>query len=365
VVFLGTSENGVSYPQRVRWTSQSWTDLTSATQIWDNLVDGGAGGLDLVEFAGKGLRILPQGDRIVAYFSDGVAVLEPTGRTVPAFLRSYITKTRGLLGKGSVIDIGGGIHFGIFTDGFWLFTAGGEWQEVGIGEFNGVRSRKWTEYFFDALNQIQADRITMGYDQERKLIYISFPSSTAGTGVPALTWVYELGTDRVWPQIYTISGVGGSGYQYGYAWGWLRNTEGPNTMRMSLTHGSGNGFVWQHIPQLPTRDGTSIAWRYWSSIQDYGDPYSFKTLLGDRLEYQNLATAGTLSSYQIVDGRDTTTTLFSYPSGVDYPAVLSERATLMVPVHATAATMQHQIVGTHPFTIFGLQHEFVKNGDVL
>lgn len=363
VFFLGTSENSVSYPQRIRWTSPAWTSIVN-TSIWNNQVDGGAGGLDFVEFAGKGLRVLPQGQRIVAYFEDGVAILQPTGRTLPRYTRSYITKNRGLIGKGAVIDLGNGVHFGIFTDGMYFFSEGGQWQEAGITGDGGGHYHKWKDHFFALLDHTQANRITLGYDPQRDLIYISFPVLNS-SGVPLYTWTYERANDRMWPTNYTLAGNDGGTAQYAYAWGWLRSTEGVATSRLALAHGSGNGFVWEHVPNLATRDGTTVGWRYRSSAYDYGDPYSLKTLLADRIDFNSHATTGSFSRYSLIDGKDNSN-IFTYASGdVTYPSVVSQRAILHVPVHGTAKSIKHHIEGTHPFTIFGMQHEFVKTGDAL
>lgn len=364
VLFLGTSENGVSYPQRVCWTAGSWTNLASATGVWNNHIDGGAGSMDLVEFQGKGLRILPQGQRVVAYFDDGVAVLQPTGRTTPTFVREYVTKQRGLLGKDSVVDLGAGNHFGIFTDGFWFFTEQGEWREAGVTQMEGSRIRKWTDLFFNQLDRTQANRITMGYDRERQLIYIGFPKSNSGS-VTDQCWVYEIGADRMWPQRYQVGGGLGGASQYPFAWGWLRSTEGPTSVKMALTHGSQNGFVWEHVPDLYTRDAASVGWYYQSSAYDYSDPYALKTLLTDRIDYHSHGVAGTFTSYKLIDGRDASTVLFERLANVTYTSTIGDRNTLMIPVHATGLSVIHQITATHPFTIFGMQHEVVKAGDAL
>jgi hypothetical protein len=295
---------------------------------------------------------------VVCYFEDGVAALYPTGLTLPVFERAYVTKNRGLLAKGSVIPVAEGVHFGIFTDGFWFFTEQGEWQEAGVAEVNGARVRKFTDYFFHLLDKAQTGAIQMGYDPERRLVYISFPISGTG-GFSTNVWVYELGADRMWIQNYSTST--GNDADWVSSWGYLRAVEAPATNRFSLVHGSPFGMVWEHVPDTWQRNGVAPTWDYSTATSDFGDPYSLKTWLTNRVDFHGHAATGNLTT-AMVDGRDGA----SLGSATTAYAASTSRRTLMVPANAgTSTTAKITLSGSHPFTLFGMHHEFVKTGDAL
>jgi len=198
VYFLNTSEAGTRYSQRLRRTAKFTAD-PDPTIV-------GAGFYDFRDFAGEGLRAETLGDVLAVYFSDGVAFLRPTGVPTSPDEPQILSTERGLISTHSVCSIGRNVHFGIFTDGWWMLDQSGRWQEVGLANLNNKAVPKWRQTFYDVLSVADRHRLYVYYDQPANLVYIALP--TADNPEPAQTWIYDPASDRVFIENYAVTCFG-------------------------------------------------------------------------------------------------------------------------------------------------------------
>ena len=198
VYFLNTSENGIRRQQRLRRTAKFTAD-PDPTIV-------GAGFFDFREFQGEGLRIETLGDVLAVYFSDGVAFLRPTGVPTSPDEPQVISTERGLLSTHSVVPIGRNVHFGIFTDGWWLIDQSGRWQELGVVNIDGKIVPKWRQTFYSQIPSDQRHRLYVNYDQPNNLIYIARPTNASPD--PQQVWIYDPTSDRVFIENYPVTCFG-------------------------------------------------------------------------------------------------------------------------------------------------------------
>ncbi len=198
VYFLNTSEANVRRQNRLRRTAK-FTANPDPSIV-------GAGFFDFTEFAGEGLRIETLGDVLAVYFSDGVAFMRPTGVPTSPDEPQIISTERGLLGTHAVVPIGRNVHFGIFTDGWWLLDASGRWQELGIVNLNGKIVPKWRQTFYGDLPADNRHRLYCYYDQPANLIYIARP--TRNSPEPEEVWIYDPTSDRCFIENYDVTCFG-------------------------------------------------------------------------------------------------------------------------------------------------------------
>lgn len=198
VYFLNTEEAGTRYHRRLRRTAKFTCD-PDPTIV-------GAGHYDFSEFQGEGLRIETLGDVLAVYFSDSVAFMRPTGVPTSPDEPQVISPERGLLGTHCVTPIGRNVHFGIFTDGWWLLDQSGRWQELGIVNMNGKIVPKWRQTFYGSIPPTQRHRIYCYYDQPDNLIYITRPTDNQPD--PAEVWIYDPSSDRVFIENYPVTCFG-------------------------------------------------------------------------------------------------------------------------------------------------------------
>lgn len=202
VYFLNTSEGpgavSVRRQQRLRRTAKFTCDPDPAIV--------GAGFFDFREFQGEGLRIETLGDVLAVYFSDGIAFLRPTGVPTSPDEPQVLSTERGLLSTHAVCAIGRNVHFGIFTDGWWLLDQSGRWQEVGVTNLDGKIVPKWRQTFYEAIPANQRHRLYTYYDQPNNLIYIARP--TIDFPDPQEVWIYDPTSDRVFIENYPLTCMG-------------------------------------------------------------------------------------------------------------------------------------------------------------
>jgi hypothetical protein len=348
LVVLNTMESGASpnrsQPQQLRWTVPSWTTVTAAN--WSGR---GSGFARMTQFNGAGVAVRTIGDRMAVYMEDGVALLKKTGEYQAPFTLDYATLRRGLLGTKAVCQVGGGIHFGVFTDGFFLFSANGSWEELGTQVQKGTRVRKWTDYFFTILNRQYQHKMVTFYDEERHLVYISFPSvgSTSNNNL----WVYEMEADRMWPQDWT---------RFPTAWCFGRDDAGG---QMRPIHGDGSGYVYEHEYDSYLRAGVAPSWQLYIASQDLDDPFSEKAVTGHYLEFKDHNVSGTITLGTYPGTAPASSLSNTAYAALAYTGSTAERKRLWIPTHGSALTMEHKFSGTHPFTIYGLSHEYQRVGD--
>lgn len=378
VYFGDTSEDAVRYPQRVRWTIPSWTSVSA-----DNLgalTNVGMGAIDFTEFKGRLVKVLPLNNGVACYFTDGVGMLENTFNTQAPHKKRVVTRLRGLLGDNACIDLGGGLHFGLFTDG-WFFFDGENWKEAGVTDLNGAATHRWLTTFYSLLNADYAHQIALGYDEVRHFIHIAFPANRNATENNTY-WIYDVRGDRVWPQPVTAGTSAGESRQVptafseyrqvlasGLTWATATGTwasAGANPWssgdadlgQLRLCHGTGTGQIWQHEPSIYTRGTIAPEWQLRSST-DFGDPYREKSWLRRAVEYIGVENPAPTLSYSVYADHD--------PSVVKTGAVdlktesgrASSRRVSRLEVHASGASMRMEMAGTHPTILLGWEDEVV------
>jgi hypothetical protein len=198
VYFLNTSEAGTRRQQRLRRTAKFTCDPDPAIV--------GAGFYDFRDFEGEGLRIETLGDVLAVYFSSGVAFLRPTGVPTSPDEPQILSTERGLLSTHGVTAIGRNVHFGIFTDGWWLLDQSGRWQELGVVNIDGKVIPKWRQSFYQEIPPNQRHRLYCYYDQPNNLIYIVRPTNENPD--PREVWIYDPTSDRVFIENYPVTVFG-------------------------------------------------------------------------------------------------------------------------------------------------------------
>lgn len=193
VWFLNTSEAVSRFSQRLRRSAalNGQIDPTVA----------GTGTLDFRDFDGEGMAVRPLGDHLAVYFADGVGlVLRPAEGQPPVNTR-VITKERGLLGTHAVVAIGPAEHFGLFTDGFFILDAAGQFTEVGLLNVqNGQPQHTFRDTFFEQLDDNRVNEIQVAYQQKR-YVRIAWPHIAGSTVV----WTYDVHTGAMWPMDWTAT----------------------------------------------------------------------------------------------------------------------------------------------------------------
>jgi len=375
VYFGGTSENNVACPSRVRWTIPSWTTMSADNMGAIDKV--GMGAIDFTEFKGQLVKVLPLSNDggVACYFEDGVGILENTWQVAAPHRKRVATRLRGLLGDNAIVDLGGGLHFGLFTDG-WFFFDGTNWKEAGTLQQGDMTLHKWITTFFSLLRMSSANRIALGYDQRLRHIHISFPTGRGDD--PDTYWIYDLRGDRVWPQSNTayINGnwaisapncfeeyrqITSGGYTWATLPGsWASLGSNPwgsfdaDLGQLRLCHGTVGGRVWQHEPAIYTRGGQPPQWTM-RTRADYGNPYEQKCLLRRAIEYIG-GEPGAQLTYSVGDDRASGALV----SGtVDLLTTGGGRQVARMEVHQDAAVFDVDMAGVHPTTLLGWEDEVV------
>jgi hypothetical protein len=390
---LNTIENGVKYPARLRYTTIGWTTPTagysSNPNIWG---DPGSGILNFGQFFGVGLRLLEIGDRIVLYFEDGVSFLDRTGDFTNPYAGTYLTKHRGrgLISAGAVCDVGGGVHFGAFTDGFFLLSQDGTWTELGTQVVSSyqqtaagqrpVHIRKWFDYFTVNLNQQYRSRIRCDYNEERRFVYFSWPD-LASSGTNNRVWCVDIYHDRVWPVNWANPMIGihpqwpfamnrfRAPARPGRTWGqipdrWIDRWTDPWTTWQAVpgllmnVHGTENGMVWVRDQALVARDGTyTPTFLLQSAPMSYGQPYMAKNLSRRWMEYR----PGPNSKLQVTctDGGNQA----SFGSRNYVTSNTGTNTVHSADFNSVATFFKWLITGTHPVQILGWSDEISEAGE--
>ncbi len=188
VFFLNTSEAGTPFPNRLRGTTRSATPSLSGL---------GAVLISFDEIQADGVAVRKIGSSMAVYFRRGVAFCRETGNILVPVVRDYVSLDRGLVGTFAVCELGSGVHFGIFNDGWFLLDDNGRFTEVGLREINGTTHAKWRTTFYRELNSAAVNRVSVAFDRPRRLVWILWPDESSGH--PNRLWVYHLDTDSVWP----------------------------------------------------------------------------------------------------------------------------------------------------------------------
>ena len=330
VYFGNTSEAGVRHNQRVRRTAKFTADPKSSTA--------GAGFYDFREFQGDLLRIHQLGDVLGVYFTDGVAFMRATGVPTSPDEPQIIETTRGLLGTHCLCAIGRNVHFGVFTDGWWLLDQSGRWQEVGLLQAGNQNIPKWRQTFYEDLPSDFRHRIFCYYDQPTNLVYIAKP--TRSRPEPEEVWIYDPVNDRVFMENYpvvcfgtmtpvaqpgvtidalpgTIDSLAGTIDSYGAVAGFPK----------SRCHGDLLGYVFEHSRELVGFDSSTTpavvqdpAWLWSLGVRSLGDFRKLQTIDVVSVEYFNRGNANAVS-VEVYDRSGT-------PTGLQTRSVLMNQGAL-------------------------------------
>ena len=327
--FFNTQEDDVIWQRRLRRTAIGNCD-PDPTEI-------GSGFQDLDQFSGAGLRVETLGDMLACYLTDGMAVARRTGNRTQPYHIEIITKDRGLLSTHSVTPIGGGRHFGIFTDGFFIVDTSGQFREVGLSNLDGAIGSKFKQAFFDRINLELVDRIHMTYDQRYQWIYITAPfDGLEEENTNREVWIYDITSDRIWPQTYgaTVFGHGSLVTQAGLEYGDLdggyddwSGTYGDASSRYGLAallHGNNGGVVMQYDYDIITRDSDVVndpqasaipGFVYSTVISPIGNPRGMKTVREVLLEHVRSSGVTAIVRVYEADGGSSNTMNYTWADG--------------------------------------------------
>jgi hypothetical protein len=272
VLFLNTDEAGTAYPFRLRYSAEGTADPDPA--------EAGSGYYEFVEFNRPGLKVRPIGGKVACYFGDGMAFLRPTGIPGDAFTLDYLTKERGLMSKGSVIPVADDVHFGIFTDGFWLVNSVGQWRRVGAVNVGGQSFDKFWATFISELAVGQRHRIAITYDAVRRMVRIAYPTTSEAENKNVVNITLNEGDDVAWRDFYTspVTAWGRWATLIRSATTWADLDAAGTTWAELFTSGTlwsdflaaygtstviqanDAGYVFQRDPVLFTQNGVTPAW---------------------------------------------------------------------------------------------------------
>lgn len=390
LLILNVSRNAVRFPRELRWTELGWS--TPDATNWQNV---GSGALEWREFIGEGVKILPITlRRCVCYFSDGVGFLDTTGLPTRPFQRDVVTRERGLLGPQAAVDLGNGVHFGIFTDGWYILDASGRFQEAGTVDVGGVQHRKWADDFYRRLNTEKRDRVVVGYDPERLLVYVSWPNASSNAdGDPNELWIYDVKGDRVFRDDYSSGfaedhtptsfaryrqvvrtattydeltrvppypAARTSGATYDELIGTTYDDLGASLGRRVFAHGTVGGLVFEHDPTLVLRDSVRPSWSYLTHANHFGDPAQWKTYQRVYVEYRQ-TTASQNLFIDLIDGTSPNLTVASelvVLDGANANGVYTDYQDF----HRAVLHAQIRIRGSHPTTLKSFREEILPSG---
>lgn len=292
ICLFNTIEDSTIRPHRFRWFAPAQLDGTAA----------GAGYVDVDDVEGVGLKSLPIADSCALYFGRGVAFVSRSGSSSAPFRIDYVTRQRGLLGKKAACSIGAGAHFGIYTDGWLVLDASGQFTELGVLSGNGRAIRKWSNTFYDSLSVGYSDRTIVAYDSDNHLIHIAYVSKDSTTGLHDRAFIYDMTNDTLWPVNYgshfpTAFGEydssladttwnGSSGTWNDQTRSWDVNTAAG---RYQLIHGTYGGLVFKHSRAINTKDGQAFT-SYYRSKKAKGESFDAFNIF-DRLavEYKRVS----------------------------------------------------------------------------
>jgi hypothetical protein len=268
-----------------------------------------------------------------------------TGKDRPHLNLVYASSARGLLGTRAITDLGGGVHFGAFSDGFWFLSERGEWNEAGIATEGGLRYRKWTDYIYSLLSKENAYRTQVSFDSTRRLVYISWPLSSS----VFFTLIYDVDLDEMYQMDYSND----------HALAFLMAEKGTtSTGGRVFTHANTRGFVMEYTATTSQRNGAACPFTYGTHPMNLAGPYTVATELEGWLDVYGHAAATSLA-WALINRAGTTLTTVSKSTTTGF------RDFLRFPFHQTDTVLQHNISGNHPITIRGLGSRVERSGEPL
>lgn len=374
VLALNVNVAGTRYTTRLIWTNKGATPSFNTANV-------GAGFSDFLDVKGQGLKVMNLGQLVALYFDSAVVVLQRTGIATDPFRRLYTSNERGLLSTQSVVQLGSGVHFGIFTDGWFFFDDQARWEEIGITQVSGVNLHKWHKTFYELLDWENKSRVTCVYDGVNRFIRIAFP--TKGNTNPDMVWNYDLLTDSIWPDVnygalapncwgswYDIAQTGTTWDSFSgsqtfdspplNAWDSYAGTRG----RYRVQHGTTSGLVFKHDPQLVTRDGATGTYSYSSNQVPVGSNGLQKTSKRLVISYTRQVNSsggnpppitGTLSA----DSGQSSSRTFQQTKGA-----LGTNQSEIIAAQVSGTNMGWAVSGSHPIKITGAEIHITGRGQM-
>jgi hypothetical protein len=374
IVLFNTIENAVRFPQRCRFSPPASVDFTAS----------GSGTIEVTGTDGKGVKCLPIGNYVALYLEDGVAFMRSTGVPTAPFEIDYVSMKRGLIGTFAVLDIGGGVHFGLFTDGWFFLDSSGGWTEAGVMFQQGSMMRKWTRTFYEKLDWPNRNRTTIAHDRRQNEIRICFPVLGGGYEI----WHYKIETDTIWPDSYgsrtptywsdwqdtrsALTWANVDTYQVdpdapvldSWEAARLQNvlwSYGEDIGQENLTHGTSTGYVYQQQVDLTTRDSEEFTYSWQSHRMDTGDLAAYTLLDKLYIEYERLG-AESPSPINVTLLTDNNTDVRSIAQD---KGSAGETQIEYVNCHRSGQRFGYLVGGTTPVILKGFQLHIYREGDSL
>lgn len=147
--------------QQIRWSDLADTSDFSTTTNY----------IDLPYLSGPIIRLVPMGDRLIVYFTDGIFVGIPTNYpTLPLRFERVETGGIGLVGQKAVVPWVGG-HFFVGSDGiYWLGYGSATIEPVGVKIFDEVIKDVSYPAYIIAAADIRMKSIIFGFPKASKTI---------------------------------------------------------------------------------------------------------------------------------------------------------------------------------------------------
>lgn len=373
--FLNCVESGTRHPRRLR---RSAIGEPSCDPTQD-----GAGAIDFQQFNGEGLRVEGLGNVLVCYFEDGVAFVRRTGQSQSPYTVQTITTDRGLLSTHSLVNLGGGVHFGLFTDGWFFLGENGQFTEAGIMQEGTVRSPKWRRTFFNRLDIDQRSRIDMAYDTQNQWINITLPVDGAAENNEV--WTYDIPGDRIFlrnsfkvtkfgvgrAQLTTEGTIGGTGAGLDLVSptiGGLTGTIGAYGSQFgleSILHGTVDGQVCIQDNTItsvivPSADGTTTqpSWSYSTVLSGMGVSRNQKTVREVLVE--TVKASNNNFSVKVFTNASGLSETQSFPESAT--GNIGDARILTRGFRFTAPQVQLELSGVSPFKMRGFEVDIIDTG---
>jgi hypothetical protein len=166
LVALGTTENGISLPQRVRWS-----DLAIPGDIpndWDaTSTTNSAGFNDLSECKGDIIDALPLGDSLIIYTDLEVYEMRYTGGN-NIFSFRKLSDNVGILCRGAV-DVVKNAHILVTSGDVVSFTTGG---------YQSLVQDKIKKYLYEQFNKAKNNRTRVRYDLQHNNVWVAYSTTS-------------------------------------------------------------------------------------------------------------------------------------------------------------------------------------------
>ena len=374
IILFNVTEDAARTSQQVTYSAVGNQSMSAS----------GSGTIQVSGTDGKGVKCLPIGNYVALYLEDGVAFMRGTGVPTAPFEIDYVSEERGLIGTFAVVDVGGGTHFGLFTDGWFFLNSSGGWTEAGVMFQQGSMTRKWTRTFYEKLDWPNRNRTVIAHDRRNNEIRISFPVLDGGYEV----WHYKIETNTIWPDDYgnhvptywgnwndtrtSLTWANADTYQVDPSapvldsWEAARSqgvlwSYGEDIGQDNLTHGVSTGYLFQQQIDLTTRDSEDFTYQWKSHRMDTGDLAAYTLLDKIYIEYERLSPESPhiISVTALVDDNEIIRTI-NQDKGTSGQTQIE-----YINCHKSGQRFGYEVSGTTPAIFKGFQLHIYREGDSL